>query len=409
MLYSMNIDRIKNKSRSNSTTSKNESPKKSPSNRNQGSSDSGKSRTKDSVKLDSESKEPKGDDKRVGSILGGLAESLGRSGKGEKSDKGGKTEKGGGKLESADKSGDPKEPDLSEKNIDAVTEAANESKDPAKLDEIDSFRAQLPPDQQKIYDEQLADLREDERIRFVSHDGAGDDLATRDLALRGILTASFGNPEDLEKALDTAAHSGHDEDGNLVEKKNGDGHLDIHLYDGEFPLDPLKDPDGEQFGAALVTSGGDIHANTGFFRDTIKDGENVFTHEFTHVMQGSSADGKWRPGNDFPQDFPDELKERFENEFKSDNFQDYFKEIGLNNDFGGESYPGVQTVFRYYPEDLKENSPELYDVLASYNGYDPLEGKNVDRQVQPPSDDDGIVDRVIDFGGSVIDTLNPLG
>jgi len=29
--------------------------------------------------------------------------------------------------------------------------------------------------------------------------------------------------------------------------------------------------------------------------------------------------------------------------------------------------------------------------------------------VQPPSDDDGIVDRVIDFGGSVIDTLNPLG
>ena len=126
-------------------------------------------------------------------------------------------------------------------------------------------------------------------------------------------------------------------------------------------------------------------------------------------MQGSSADGKWRPGNDFPQDFPDELKERFENEFKSDNFQDYFKEIGLNNDFGGESYPGVQTVFRYYPEDLKENSPELYDVLASYNGYDPLEGKSVDRQVQPPGNDDGFVDRVIDFGGSVVDTLNPFG
>ena len=79
----MKIDTIRNRSRRNPTASKNESPKKSQSRPNRESSDSGKSKTKDTVKLDPESKQPEGDDKRVGSILGGLAESLGKGGKGE--------------------------------------------------------------------------------------------------------------------------------------------------------------------------------------------------------------------------------------------------------------------------------------------------------------------------------------
>ena len=79
--------------------------------------------------------------------------------------------------------------------------------DPALIDEVDSFRSQLPPDQQEDYDEQLAALREDDRIRFVEHEGAEADLATREFALRGILTSSFGNPEDLNRALETAAHT----------------------------------------------------------------------------------------------------------------------------------------------------------------------------------------------------------
>ena len=78
----MNIGTIKNKSRHNSTASKSESPKKSQAKPKKESSDSPKYGSKDSVKLDPESKEPKGDDKRVGSILGGLAESLGKGGKG---------------------------------------------------------------------------------------------------------------------------------------------------------------------------------------------------------------------------------------------------------------------------------------------------------------------------------------
>jgi hypothetical protein len=392
------------KSKDTSTKSKSESPKK----------EIRKPKDKgDSVKLSTESKESKSKDgdKRVGSILGGLAESLGGIGKEDgKTDKTDKTGESGktDKPDKKDKTDKPnKEPDLSEANIEARSDLANESNDPTVLNEIDSFRAQLPPDQQKKYDEQLADLREDERIRFVEHDGAKADLATRDFALRGILTATYGNPEDLEKTLNTAAHSGH-KDGKLVEKEDGDGHLDIHLYDGELPIRPIDDPDGEQFEAAVVTSGGDIHANTDFLRGTLKNGENLFTHEFTHSIQGSQSNGKWKGGQDFPQDFPDDLKDRFEDEFKSDKFQKYFKEIGLNNDFGGESLPGVQTVFRYYPDELKENSPELYKILTSYNGYDPLKGENVERQVKPPGqDDDSFFDKAKDVAGTVIDTFNP--
>ncbi|MCA9794400.1 MAG: hypothetical protein KC910_21480, partial [Candidatus Eremiobacteraeota bacterium] len=105
-------------------------------------------------------------------------------------------------------------------------------------------------------------------------------------------------------------------------------------------------------------------------------------HEFTHVTQGSRADGSWQPGNEFPEDFPPELAKRFETEFKSPEFQQYFEEVGFNRNYSIESYPGAQTVFRYYPEDLQAASPELYDIMSAYNGYDPLAGESVERQVK---------------------------
>ncbi|MCA9797323.1 MAG: hypothetical protein KC910_36180, partial [Candidatus Eremiobacteraeota bacterium] len=101
----------------------------------------------------------------------------------------------------------------------------------------------------------MRSVRNDDRVNFVEHEGATADLATRDFALRGIVTATFGNPEDLEKALNTAAHHGHNAQGDLVER-DGDGKLDIHIYPDEFPLDPLKNPKGEKISGGLVTSGG---------------------------------------------------------------------------------------------------------------------------------------------------------
>lgn len=290
------------------------------------------------------------------------------------------------------------EPELSPANIEKRSRLANATGNPQALDSVDSFRSSLPAEQQEVYDQQLEELRQDDRIHFVEHEGAEADLATRDFALRGILTATFGNPEDLEKALNTAAHNGHNEAGELVER-DGDGQLDIHLYPDQFPLDPLKNPNGQKISGGLVTSGGDIHASKAFLGTTLANGENLFTHEFTHVTQGSRADGSWQPGNAFPEDFPPELAERFEHEFKSPEFQQYFEEVGFNREYSIESYPGAQTVFRYYPEDLAEASPELYDIMSAYNGYDPLAGEQVERQVRSQGGGG--------FFGGVLDALNP--
>jgi hypothetical protein len=360
----------------------------------------------DKTSLSPESKRPGKSGKGLGNLIAGLAANFGHSDASQAKKKDNIVgDKIGVKVGDAGSHPKPAEPDLSAGNIAAKSELANSKNDPAVLNEIDSFRSQLPPDQQKIYDKQLAVLRQDERINFVEHEGAEADLATRDFALRGILTSTFGNQEDLEKALNTSAHNGHNSKGDLVEKKDGNGKLDIHLYPDEFPLDPLKDPKGEKISGGLVISGGDIHASKAFLQNTLKDGENLFTHEFTHVTQGSQGNGQWDSGNDFPEDFPKDLEKRFEKEFRSDRFQDYFEEIGLNKDFGGESYPGVQTVFRYYPEDLKKNSPELYNILTSYNGYDPLKGEAVERQVKEPSK--GLLERAGDIAGGVVDFFNP--
>ena len=124
-------------------------------------------------------------------------------------------------------------------------------------------------------------------------------------------------------------------------------------------------------------------------------GENLFTHEFSHVVQAATSDHKWTKGQNFPQDFPEEFRETFESEFKSDRVQDYFKSIPLNNNFGGESYPGVNTDFHFNPERLQKASPEIYDILTEYHGYDPLEGETVDR-VGKRSFLEEIVERVQD-------------
>ncbi len=83
----------------------------------------------------------------------------------------------------------------------------NETGDPWDMNPGDAFRNSLDPEAQRAYDETLAALRNDPRIQFEFEGGAVDSLAFREIALRGLVAATFGRPQDLEERIANAAAS----------------------------------------------------------------------------------------------------------------------------------------------------------------------------------------------------------
>lgn len=211
---------------------------------------------------------------------------------------------------------------------------------------VDRFRQSLPPDQRAHYDQELAELENDPRICFHYHPGASPEQGYADLALRGFLAGSWGLDPMREDALDRAVH------------EHG-GHLDVTLT----PAPDLDfDPDNPYVTLGLTNQDGDMLLSQPAIVSSIARGANVASHEFIHTMQ---ANGKFFC--DLPVGSEPDFQARFEAAFlrdyepkKPDDTVHYLTRVGED--------------FRYYPETLKEKSPDLYGMMVEYTGYDPLAG-----------------------------------
>lgn len=246
--------------------------------------------------------------------------------------------------------------------IDEAIEAANDSGDMDALNEVDPFRESLPPELQERYDRELEELRgevrSDEnpegRVNFIYEDGATRDPAVEDLALRGMVAGSFGQPSLLETALDKGA-------------EGDNGALDVHIS-GERDLN--GDEDGSPIGYAHRDA--DMTLSRDGFLDSIAGGRNTAMHEFTHIAQlGGDPDSNFDGFGILPPNATPEQVEEFTGLF----LDAYHPKGGASeNDDTVHYFTTAQNDFRLHPEELKARSPELYDWMVDYTGQDPLAG-----------------------------------
>ena len=233
--------------------------------------------------------------------------------------------------------------------IDGLLAKVDESGDLSRLNAIDNFRQTLTPELQAEYDRQLEALRSDPRIVFQYEGGVERSAAMEDLALRGMVAATFGDPSLLDRTLDTASSES--------------GQVPIVFKPGE--------------GGAVANADGSIEMQEDFFRNVLAQGDNAFLHEFSHLSMRVQESGD-EPDLDqrFPADFP--YEEAVLREFESDQFQEFLGErFGVDTGEGtaldgAETFPTLQNLFRQSPEELSEASPEIYRAFTEYYGYDPL-------------------------------------
>jgi hypothetical protein len=222
------------------------------------------------------------------------------------------------------------------------------------LDEVDNFRQTLPPAQQAEYDRMLESLRQDPRIAFEDEPGVTSTPAERDLMLRGIAAASFNNPKGLEATLAKASE--------------GDGQFTLRAFDGPVPIDRFYGSGDTAAGLALPEGGVAIDLN--FMRDATRRGDNPLLHEFSHVQQAKlGEDGKLVYSERFPADFP--FGDAVAQHLEDPGFQAFLEETGYGAD-GIETWPTIQNLFHQFPEQLREASPEIYESMVKYQGFDPL-------------------------------------
>lgn len=258
---------------------------------------------------------------------------------------------------------DPTNP--GEAGIKQVTDAVRESGDVSQLNQLDNFRSRLTPEQQKQYDQQLAQLRNDPRINFEYKEGAPEDIALEDLALRGILAANFNNPKMLDQVLNDS-----------VEK---DGKFSVVVYPSDINLKDFNQGD-QKINGGLASNSNDIAISSDAFYSFLRSGDNAFVHEFSHLQQRVRQDGSHERGR-VPGDYP--YPEQFEKAFADENFQKFL----VDNFLGGnapkeglalgnaESWPTISNLFHQDPEALKKASPELYQQMSRYFGLDPITGQ----------------------------------
>ena len=269
--------------------------------------------------------------------------------------------------------------DLKAHNFLVAVAKTNSTNNPESLNSIDAFRAGLQPAERGAYDAELSRLREDPRIEFQFKSGAQDTPATRDLALRGMVAASFGRPQDLNDAIQSAT--------NTVLKPNpsggvtglhapGQGKFTITFYPGTFDSTDVQPGAPVTLDGGLTTRTG-IAASTDFLYSGAQRGDNMFLHEFSHAMQGLSTDGLEASEvgtRKFPPDFTTAQQERFQEELQSSSMQSLLKKNQLYSTFGIESFPTIQNLFRQKPSELERASPALYQEMVQWSGLDAVSG-----------------------------------
>lgn len=250
--------------------------------------------------------------------------------------------------------------------IDRLLAKVDKSGELTALNTIDNFRQTLPPELQAEYDRQLEALRNDPRIEFEYRDGAIPSAAEEDLALRGILAATFGNPQLLESTLETALGE--------------DGRVAIYVYPDSFKLTDFREGKPTEVPGYATPDGG-IAISQDFFRDIIGQGDNPFVHEFAHLTARSETGDP--ATENYPEDFP--FPEGVQAELESPEFQQFLIDRfnGGNTPVddagnpttlhtGGEGWPTLLNLYRQFPEELQAASPEIYRSMVEYFGYDPL-------------------------------------
>jgi len=229
----------------------------------------------------------------------------------------------------------------------------NATGDPWDMNPGDAFRNSLDPEAQRAYDETLAALRNDPRIQFEFEGGAVDSLAFREIALRGLVAATFGRPQDLEERIANAA------------ARSDNGKFTITYV----PDDYVPEDGNTSWGAFGGRDG--ITAKQGFTVQQIaNENDNLFIHEFSHTLQARD-DGDI--GN-LPPDFGLINTWRYYAAFNSPEFQKYIGQTEIDS----QTFATVQNHFRQHPQELKDASPEMYALMVDYSGFDPLTGSLVD-------------------------------
>ena len=292
----------------------------------------------------------------------------------------GSTEKPG----SAEKPpGDDGPPDrASEEEIREAIDDVAQTGDLDALDTVDYFRESLPPDQQEIYDQQLEELREDERIEFETDPRLQDQEyldsltpeereyaeslldnpeAYEDLFLRGFLASTFGDPERRDEAIERAGQN------RGLESTEGAG--DHEEVDGKFEVRLgvenliLQGEDGESEALAYA-NGGAISANVvATVRTLATPGDQgIPAHEFEHILNG--------PKNEEAVDVPEDVSNR-----DSERLLELYRQANPSKEIDeAHVYTDVLNDFLSDPHALAEESPELYTLVADIQGYDPVAG-----------------------------------
>jgi hypothetical protein len=259
---------------------------------------------------------------------------------------------------------DPGEPfqERTREEIDRLLGKVDKTGDLTGLNTVDNFRQTLTPELQAEYDRQLEELRNDPRIEFEYREGAKPSAAEEDLALRGILASTFGNPQLLDSTLENSLGE--------------DGRVAIYVYPSSFPLSDFGSTSTTN-APGYATPDGGIAIAQDFNRDVLAQGDNPFVHEFGHLTDRSNGDVN------YPEDFP--FAESTQAELESEHFQEFLIDRfnggnpPLDEDgnpkplhTGGEGWPTMLNLFKQYPEELKEASPDIYRNMTEYFGYDPL-------------------------------------
>jgi len=272
----------------------------------------------------------------------------------------------------------------------------NESDDPHAMDSVDLFRDSLDPAVRFQYDQQLAKLRDDPRVRVVDPEGNPADPATREQVLRGMLAATFPDKAMLDNAIQTAVDTKF-EDGQI--RPDGEGTFDVIVYPDSFNIGDHTYPGYDGQAPGLKTQDGDVVISESFLDHTVAAGEHLMIHEFSHCLQSASDDGGVAQSRPYPEDFPfgAEVDAAFDGDPA---LRDYIESRFGTVHGGQERFPTLMNVFHTEPEALRAASPELYDMMVRYTGLDPIAGETI------PEDQ---IDRVGsgDEGGGFWSWINP--
>lgn len=278
--------------------------------------------------------------------------------------------------------GQPQAP--TEKEIQQAIEKAGDEDSLDALNSVDSFRESLPPEQQEKFDEQLRELREDERIEFELDSRLDDEKylksltpeerayaeslkdnpeAYEDLFLRGFVASTFGNPDRRDEAIDKATQR------RGLESTEGAG--DHEAVDGKFEVRlgvenlKYKNSDGTDVEALAYANGGAISANVAATVRTLSTpgDQGIPAHEFEHILNNERREGE---AVSVPDDVSIENSQRLLELYQQAN-------PGKEVDHG-HVYTDVLNDFLANPQQLHKESPELYALAAEIQGYDPVEG-----------------------------------